>query len=89
MVSFVTATIALVNSMIGSAILILPVLFVQNGLIISIAIIFIAALASGYLNTCSLEHTIENENDYSQTLERHHKDSNITFWYGFFLFLSS
>jgi amino acid permease len=68
MVSFLTATIALVNSMVGSAIVILPVLFVQNGLVVSIAVIFLAGLAAGYLNTRSLEHTSEEENDYAITL---------------------
>jgi amino acid permease len=73
MVSFSVAVLALINSMVGSAIIILPVMAINNGLLTTFAIIILTAIAACYSNYVTLEHISENELGYKEAVHRHSK----------------
>lgn len=54
--SFVKTVGALLNTMIGSAIVILPIKFIENGAILSIIIVIITALCTCYSNLICIQH---------------------------------
>lgn len=57
---FLRTTLALVNSMIGCSIFIFPIVFVENGLVLSVVIVLIAGVCASYSNLITLKHMADD-----------------------------
>ena len=66
-------TLALTNNVVGNAILVLPILFLSNGLLVSILVIVINGFFNYWSCQITLEHMSEKEEYYADTITRHYK----------------
>lgn len=79
--SFIKTVIALLNSMIGGAIIILPIKFVENGWVVSLGVLVITAICICYSNIIVMDHMHENETTITEAISRHEKTKNNFPWY--------
>lgn len=89
LLSYIKTIVALVNSMIGSAILILPILFLENGLLLSLVIVIVTGLCACYSNLISLSHMADTEHDFKDTIVRHNKNTSNFPWYVLSIYIST
>ena len=66
-------TIALTNNIIGSTILVLPILFLSNGIFISILLVLINGFYNYWSCKLTLEHLGDNEKYFTDAIDRHYK----------------
>ena len=66
-------TVALTNNVVGNAILVLPILFLTNGLFLSILVIIINGFYNYWSCQITLDHMSEKEDYYADTINRHYK----------------
>lgn len=57
---FVRTIVALVNSMIGSSILIFPIIFVENGILVSLLVLIFAGISAAYSNYITIRHMADD-----------------------------
>ena len=71
MLSFLRTTVALSNTMIGSAILILPLMFLHNGILASLLIVGVGGILNYYSSLICIDHLADGEDHLGVTLDRH------------------